>query len=120
MPHCNQPISDLAFSHLEGIHTLDISYCNQLAISDQTFSFLKGIHDLDMNFCPLPNITGAAFHFLVGASLAPSHEAHALLEGCTLAMIAGAEMAGLISQEQAAFSRVFASDHVAAIPVDDG
>ena len=90
-----------------------MSYCGQLTITDSAFSHLKGIQDLDMNYCPLPAITRVAFSYLIGASLEPSFEEGALLEGCTLAMIAGAEEFGLLSHEEASESRELASDYVA-------
>jgi len=58
---CNQ-ITDSAFVHLDGIKELDIGDCNQ--ITDAAFVYLKGIHRLDMWGCS--KITDAAFVNLKG------------------------------------------------------
>ena len=67
MSHCNQTtITDEAFVHLKGIHTLDISHCNQTTITDKAFENLKGIHTLNMSHCYQKTITDKAFDNLKG------------------------------------------------------
>jgi hypothetical protein len=67
MRGCNQTtITDSAFIHLRGIHTLDMSRCNQATITDSAFTHLRGIHTLDMNSCNQETITDAAFVHLRG------------------------------------------------------
>ena len=106
MSLCTQPtITDAAFSHLKGIHTLDMSYCTQPTITDAAFSHLKGIKYFSMHHCTQPTITRAAFEHLKGVRLGD-------LSGCTLAMIAGAEEAGVISKERAERDKRGASDYV--------
>lgn len=64
---CGQSsITDAAFMYLAGIHTLDMSNCNQVTISDAAFAHLHGIHTLDMAQCNQPTITDAAFAHLQG------------------------------------------------------
>jgi len=47
MSYCNQAgITDAAFVHLAGIHTLNISFCVQAGITDSAFAHLAGIHRL--------------------------------------------------------------------------
>ncbi len=42
---CNQSgITDVAFSYLVGIDTLNMSCCKQSSITDVAFSHLAGIH----------------------------------------------------------------------------
>jgi len=65
MSGCNQEtITDAAFVHLKGIHTLNMSGCNQPTITDAAFIHLKGIHTLDITVCR--NRTDAAFVHLKG------------------------------------------------------
>ena len=52
--------------HLRGIHTLDISECNQATIADAAFVHLRLIHTLDMSHCTHVATTNAAFAHLVG------------------------------------------------------
>ena len=59
-------VTDAAFVHLRGIHTLDMSYCNQETITDAAFVHLRGIHTLSMRFCIQETITDAAFVHLRG------------------------------------------------------
>jgi len=44
-------ITNGAFAHLAGVHTLDTSRCNQAAITDAAFAHLAGIRTLDMRAC---------------------------------------------------------------------
>jgi hypothetical protein len=44
-------IVDADFVHFEGIHTLDMSRCDQVGITDAAFVHLKGIHTLKMSWC---------------------------------------------------------------------
>ena len=62
---CNA-VTDAAFVHLRGIHTLDISWCNQRTITDAAFVFLRGIHKLNIQGCNQATITPAAVANLVG------------------------------------------------------
>ena len=40
-PHCSQAtITDAAFAHLQGIHTLNMSYRNKGAVADAVFAHL--------------------------------------------------------------------------------
>ena len=59
--NCNR-ITDNAFIHLKGIHTLKMNTCNQ--ITDKAFIHLKGIHTLNMRLCS--EITDKAFIHLKG------------------------------------------------------
>jgi hypothetical protein len=46
---------------LRGIHTLDMSGCDQASITDAAFAHLRGIHTLNMSRCWQDTITDAAF-----------------------------------------------------------
>ena len=46
-----------AFAHLCGIHTLNMSLCEQDSITDAAFAHLRGIHTLHMGGCRQPGIT---------------------------------------------------------------
>jgi hypothetical protein len=59
-------VTDAAFAHLRGIHTLDMSCCDQETITDAAFAHLRGIHSLIMHLCGQPTITDAAFAHLRG------------------------------------------------------
>ncbi len=65
--HCRQ-LTDAAFVHLRGIHTLYMRYCYQPAISDAAFVHLRGIHTLVMSYCHHEEITGSGFAHLLGIS----------------------------------------------------
>ena len=42
---CSQPgITDAAFAHLSGLHTLDMSNCSQSSITDAAFVHLGAVH----------------------------------------------------------------------------
>ena len=58
-------VTDEAFVHLRGIHTLNINYCDQVTITDAAFVHLRGIHTLNMNYCKQVTITDAAFIHLL-------------------------------------------------------
>jgi hypothetical protein len=45
---CCSQITDAAFVHLKGIHTLNMDCCDQ--ITDVALVHLKGIHTLDMDY----------------------------------------------------------------------
>ena len=67
MSSCEQEtITDAAFVNLHGIHTLDMSRCSQGTITDKAFVNLHGIHTLDMSRCSQGTITDAAFENLRG------------------------------------------------------
>ena len=67
MSGCNQEtITDAAFIHLRGIHTLFIGGCNQETITDAAFIHLRGIDTLFMGGCNQETITDAAFIHLRG------------------------------------------------------
>jgi hypothetical protein len=52
MCECMQPaITDAAFVHLRGIHTLVMDYCSQATITGATFSSLQGISMLAVRGC---------------------------------------------------------------------
>ena len=57
-------VTGAAFAHLAGIHTLTMSWCNQLTITDGAFAHLRGIHTLHMGGCD--QVTDAAFAHLRG------------------------------------------------------
>jgi hypothetical protein len=57
-------ITDAAFEHIQGIHSLNISGCNQ--ITDAAFVHFKGIHKLYMLYCAQTTITDKAFEHLKG------------------------------------------------------
>ncbi len=59
-------IVDADFVHFEGLHTLDMSRCDQVGITDAAFVHLKGIHTLKMSWCRQAGITDAAFIHLKG------------------------------------------------------
>jgi hypothetical protein len=47
MSECSQAgITDAAFAHLGGIHTLCVRGCSQAGITDAAFVHLRGIHTL--------------------------------------------------------------------------
>ena len=50
-------VTDAAFAHLRGIHTLSMSFCNQASITDAAFAYLRGIHTLHMWDCNQATIT---------------------------------------------------------------
>ena len=58
--------TDADFFHLRGIHTLDMSGCDQESITDSAFVHLRGIHTLNMHGCNQESITDAAFVHLGG------------------------------------------------------
>src|SRR3989338_6448328 len=62
----NKSITDKAFEYLKGIHTIDMSRCNQNTITDKAFKNLKGIHTLHMKSCNQDTITDKAFQNLRG------------------------------------------------------
>ena len=67
MTGCNQAtITDSAFIHLRGIHTLYMIGCNQVTITDSAFIHLRGIHTLNMRGCNQATITDSAFIHLRG------------------------------------------------------
>jgi hypothetical protein len=52
MSCCNQDtITDAAFAHLAGIHTLEMRSCRQRTITDAAFARLAGIRYLRINGC---------------------------------------------------------------------
>ena len=59
-------VTDAAFVHLRGIHTLDMSWCDQATITDAAFAHLVGIQSLNMQGCEQATITDAAFAHLRG------------------------------------------------------
>ena len=59
-------VTDAAFVHLRGIHTLNMSRCNQATIMDAAFVHLRGIQSLNMFCCNQATITDAAFVHLRG------------------------------------------------------
>ena len=66
MERCSQPgISDAAFAHLRGTHTLRIGCCTQAGITDAALAHLRGIHTLDTS-CAQAGITGAGLAHLRG------------------------------------------------------
>ena len=65
MRNCKR-VTDAAFVHLRGIHTLGMSDCNQTTITDSAFIHLRGIHTLDMRWCNQATITDSAFIHLRG------------------------------------------------------
>ena len=57
-------ITDAAFSHLQGIHTLNMAWCYQSTITDAAFVHLKGIYSLSLYGCH--QLTNAVFTHLKG------------------------------------------------------
>jgi hypothetical protein len=57
-------VTDAAFVHLRGIHTLNMFSCYQDAITDAAFRHLRGIHTIVMTNCT--QLTDAAFVHLRG------------------------------------------------------
>ncbi len=81
MSTCRQPaISDAAFSHLSGIHTLNMSFCRQPGITDLAFSRLAGIHTLYMSGCSQATVTDAAIGHLAGIQLLDMQNCYQLTE----------------------------------------
>ena len=69
MSWCSEAsISDAAFVHLAGIHTLDMSWCShgQVSISDAALVHLAGIRSLDMSRCSQAAIMDGAFAYRAG------------------------------------------------------
>ena len=61
MRYCNQrTITDAAFAHLRGVHTLNIRECHR--ITDAALSHVSGIRTLNINGCR--QLTDAAFDAL--------------------------------------------------------
>ncbi len=52
-------ITDAAFVHLRGIHTLEVMFCKQLTITGATFAHLGGISVLNMFECRGAQVTVA-------------------------------------------------------------
>lgn len=50
MKKCNS-VTDAAFVHLKGIHTLNMGSCDQPSITDDAFTHLKGIDTLHIFDC---------------------------------------------------------------------
>jgi len=84
-------ITDMAFVHLNGIHTLNMSFCNQPTITDAAFANLKGIDTLKMIFCNQHTITAAGIRSLgsireisvIGCSPEVKAAACSIAEQCT-------------------------------------
>jgi hypothetical protein len=87
MSNCGQ-LTDAAFEHLKGIHTLLMWHCPQATITDAAFEHLKGIHSLVMSWCTQITITGAGLEHLKGISRLGMH-------GCRAEALAAAESLGL-------------------------
>ena len=68
MAQCSS-VTNEAFEHLRGIHTLDMAVCYQDTITDAAFVHLSGIHMLDMSDCNQDTITDAAFVHLSGLNV---------------------------------------------------
>ena len=62
-------VTDAAVVHLRGIHTLDLSHCDQLTITDAAFAHLAGIQRLSIRACRQGTIADAAFAHLRGIQL---------------------------------------------------
>jgi hypothetical protein len=74
MGYCDQAaLTDAAFAHLRGIRTLDMTACNQETITDAAFAHLRGIHALEMRLCNQAAITPAAFARLAGIHALDAH-----------------------------------------------
>jgi hypothetical protein len=65
----SRDVTDAAFAHLRGIHTLDMSGCNQSTITDAAFAHLAGIQRLSLWACSQATITDAVFAHLRGIQL---------------------------------------------------
>ena len=60
MRGCKQPtITDAAFSHLKGVHTLDMGRCTQITITGAAFEHLQGPISLSIRGCSLSVLAGA-------------------------------------------------------------
>ncbi len=60
MHFCRQAgITDAAFAHLAGIHTLQMGRCNQVGITDAAFAHLHGIYALFMTGCGPARVAAA-------------------------------------------------------------
>ena len=64
MSGCLQ-LTDAAFAHLKGIHTLLMWHCDQPAITDAALAHLRGIQCLVLNGCSIP-FTGVGLAHLRG------------------------------------------------------
>ena len=87
MSECTE-VTDAAFEHLKGIHTLFMRHCTQATITDAAFEHLKGIHSLVMMHCNQATITGAGLEHLKGISRLGMYR-------CRAEAIAAAESLGL-------------------------
>ena len=58
-------LTDAAFVHFKGVHTLRMRYLGS-GISDAAFAHLSGVHTLDMRGCKSPHLTDAALAHLAG------------------------------------------------------
>jgi hypothetical protein len=45
-PVLHSTITDAAFAHLRGIHTLYMNGCSQSTITDAAFAYLQGVREL--------------------------------------------------------------------------
>ena len=81
-------VTDAAFVHLRGIHTLGINRCDQLTITDAAFAHLQGIYILGINRCNQVMNTDAAFVQLRGIQ-------ELYMRGCNQATISGAALVSL-------------------------
>src|SRR5690242_12615347 len=76
---CDQSaITDRAFTHLCGLHTLTLIACNQKTITDDAFTHLWGLHTLTMQGCNQNTITDDAL-----AHIGSRHHRRALNIDCT-------------------------------------
>ena len=54
-------LTDAAFVHLQGIHTLSMTGCTQATVTDRVFSYFKDIRVLSARNCP--QFTDAALKY---------------------------------------------------------
>jgi hypothetical protein len=73
-------VTDAAFVHLRGNHTLDMSLCYLRSITDAAFVHLAGIQRLSIWACRQATITDAAFAHLRGIRLLNMSSCHQLTD----------------------------------------
>ena len=89
MDGCNQAtITDAAFVHLREIHTLYMGGCDQATITDSAFIHLRGINTLDMSGCNQATITPAALTHLRGIHILETYACSPAVRSAAAALLA--------------------------------
>lgn len=88
MAHCIQStITDKAFEHLAGLHTLNMMGCDQSTITNRAVQHLSGLHTLDMTYCYQNTITNGVCAHLSKVSTVRAPDRLRLLRVCEGAIL---------------------------------